>query len=110
MSTVASASWFERFVARYRHDHRHPVNHVLHVYVGWPLCALGVLLAPLSLWWTAALFAAGYAFMWTGHFVFERNLPTIFTQPATPFLVAWAVIRGLAVGAARLATTARRPG
>ena len=28
---------FDRFVARYRQDHRHPVNHVLHVGVGWPL-------------------------------------------------------------------------
>jgi hypothetical protein len=103
MSTAAPASsWYERFVAKYRRDHRHPVNHVLHVYVGWPLCALGVILLPVSPWWTLGLFVAGYAFMWTGHFAFERNLPTIFTQPATPFLMAWAVIRGLAAGAARL--------
>jgi hypothetical protein len=102
MPATASATKFEQFVARYRRDHRHPVNHVLHAYVGWPLCALGVILLPVSIWWTIDLFAAGYAFMWAGHFLFEKNLPTIFTQPATPFLMAWAVIRGLAAGAVRL--------
>lgn len=102
MSTAASPSWFERFVAEYRRDHRHPVNHVLHVYVGWPLCALGVILLPVSAWYTLAGFGAGYACMWTGHFLFERNVPTVFKRPATPFLMAWAVIRGMASGAARL--------
>ncbi len=33
--------------------------------------------------------------MWTGHFVFERNTPTIFKHPTTPFVMAWAVSRGL---------------
>jgi hypothetical protein len=108
MSTTAPASKFERFVSKYREDHRHPVNHVLHVYVGWPLCALGVVLLPVSFWWTIGLFALGYVFMWTGHFLFEKNLPTIFKNPATPFLMAWAVIRGLAAGASRLVSP--RPG
>lgn len=102
MPTAASSSRFEQFVVKYRLDHRHPVNHALHVYVGWPLCALGVILAPFSLGWTLGLFAAGYVFMWAGHFLFEGNLPTIFKHPATPFLMAWAVIRGLAESAARL--------
>ncbi len=109
MTTTAAPtkpSRFERFVAKYCEDHKHPVNHVLHAYVGWPLCAAGVLLLPFRPWWTLGFFAAGYVFMWTGHFVFERNLPTIFRQPLTPFLMAWAVVRELGRGAARLV----RPG
>ena len=41
--TTASPSKLERFVAKYREDHRHPVNHVLHVGVGWPMCAAAVI-------------------------------------------------------------------
>lgn len=91
-SVAAPATKFEKFVAKYREDHKHPVNHVLHVGVGWPLCALGVICLPFRPWWCAGFFALGYAFMWFGHFVFERNLPTIFRHPSTPFVMAWAVI------------------
>lgn len=102
MTSTVSSPRFERLVARYREDHQHPVNHVLHVYVGWPLCALGVILLPLSPWYTLAGFAAGYAVMWTGHLAFEKNLPTIFKHPTTPFVMAWAVIKGLTGGLYRL--------
>jgi hypothetical protein len=40
--------------------------------------------------------------MWSGHFLFEGNLPTVFKHPSTPFVMSWAVIRGLAGGLARL--------
>ena len=106
-ATEPPASKLDRFVAKYREDHTHPVNHVLHVGVGWPLCALGVIALPFRPWWTLAFFAAGYAFMWFGHFVFEGNTPTIFRHPTTPFVMAWAVIRGLAEGAARLVVPGR---
>lgn len=95
------------FMSKYREDHRHPVNHILHVGVGWPLCALAVILLPFRPWWSLALFVSGYVFMWFGHFVFERNLPTIFRHPTTPFVVAWAVIRGMAGGVVRLVTPAK---
>lgn len=98
----ASASRWERLVAKYREDHQNPINHVLHVYVGWPLCALGVIALPFRPIWCLYGFALGYAFMWTGHFVFERNLPTVFRHPTTPFVMAWAVIRSLVSGAVRL--------
>jgi hypothetical protein len=106
-ATPAPATRLDRFVAKYREDHRHLVNHVLHVGVGWPLCALGVIALPFRPWWTLGLFAAGYAFMWSGHLLFERNLPTVFRHPTTPFVMAWAVIRGLAEGASRLVTRGR---
>ena len=92
----------DRFVESYREEHRHPVNHVLHVGVGWPLCALAVILLPFRPWWSLGLFLGGYAFMWFGHFVFEGNIPTVLKHPSTPFVIAWAVIRGLAGGLARL--------
>jgi len=95
------------FMSKYREEHSHPVNHFLHVGVGWPLCALAVILLPFRPWWSLGLFLGGYAIMWFGHFAFEKNLPTIFTQPATPFIVAWAVIRGMASGVLRLVSPSK---
>ena len=90
-------------VARYRQDHRHPVNHVLHVGVGWPMAALAVLLLPFRPLWSLALLLSAYAIMFFGHFVFERNIPTVLKHPSTPFVVAAAVIRRLCAGMVRLA-------
>ena len=103
---MASAK-FGRLVEKYRKDHTHPVNHVLHVFVGWPLVAAALLLLPFRPWWSLGLFLAGYAFMFFGHFVFEKNTPTILKHPTTPFVIAWAVIRGLTGGIARLATPSK---
>lgn len=94
-------------IGRYRQDHRNPVNHFLHVGVGWPLVAAAVLLVPFRPLWSLALFLAGYAIMFFGHFVFERNVPTILKHPSTPFVVAFAVIRGLWGGLVRLAMPRR---
>jgi hypothetical protein len=90
-------------VARYRQDHRHPVNHVLHVGVGWPMAALAVLLLPFRPLWSLVLFLSAYAIMFFGHFVFERNIPTVLKHPSTPFVVAFSVIRRLWGGLVRLA-------
>jgi hypothetical protein len=87
-------SRFGRLVEEYRQDHRNPVNHFLHVGVGWPIMAAAVILVPFRPLWSLALFVLSYAIMWAGHFVFERNLPTIFRHPSTPFVIAWAVVRG----------------
>ncbi len=75
---------------------------MLHVYVGWPICALGVLLLPFNYVWTVWAFLAGYAVMWTGHFVFEKNIPTVLKHPTTPFVMAWTVIKSLGAGLAGL--------
>lgn len=109
MSSAPSISKLDRFVAKYRQDHTHPVNHVLHVGVGWPMVALAVILLPFRPWWSLALFLGGYAFMFFGHFAFEKNQPTVLKHPSTPFVIAWAVIRGLCVGAARLVRPSRGP-
>jgi hypothetical protein len=97
----------DRFVASYRRDHSHPVNHLLHVGVGWPMVALAVVLLPFQRLWSLALFLGGYAIMFAGHFLFEKNTPTVLKHPTTPFVIAWAVIRGLTGGMARLVTSGR---
>ena len=101
-------SRFAKLVAEYRRDHTHPVNHILHVFVGWPLVGASLFLLPFRPIWALALFVAGYAMMWTGHFVFERNIPTILKHPTTPFVMAVAVTRGLFGGLVRGLTGRRR--
>jgi hypothetical protein len=103
-----AGSKLDRFVEKYRQDHRHPVNHFLHVGVGWPMVAGAVLLLPFRPLWSLGLFVGGYALMFTGHFVFEKNQPTILKHPSTPFVIAWAVIRGLCGGLARVVTGSPR--
>lgn len=98
---------FDRLVAKYRQDHKDPINSFLHVGVGWPMVAAAVILLPFRPWWSLALFLGGYAFMFAGHFLFEGNTPTILKHPSTPFVIAWAVIRGIFGGLARLAIPAR---
>jgi len=87
--------------SRYRQDHKNPINHFLHVGVGWPIAAISVILLPFRPYWSLVLFVSAYAIMFFGHFVFERNVPTIFKEPRTPFVVAFSVIRTL-LGAARI--------
>lgn len=101
------ASKFEAMVAKYRKDHAHPVNHAMHLGIGWPMVAAALLLLPFRPLWSLALFLGGYAVMFAGHFAFEKNTPTILKHPTTPFVMAWAVLRGLAGGLARLATPGR---
>jgi hypothetical protein len=91
-------------VANYRLDHKNPVNHFLHVGVGWPMIAVSILLLPFRPVWSVILFIAAYAIMFFGHFAFERNTPTIFKDPKTPFVIAWAVICDLWTRLRRLAT------
>jgi hypothetical protein len=93
--------------ARYRQDHKNPINHFLHVGVGWPMAAISVILLPFRPLWSLGLFVSAYAIMFLGHFVFERNIPTLFRQPSTPFVLAYSVIRNLLEGLARLATQRR---
>jgi len=96
-----------RLTDRYRQEHRHPINHFLHVGVGWPMAAVSVILLPFRPLWSLALFVSAYAIMFFGHFVFERNIPTVLKQPSTPFVIAFSVIRGLLGSVARLAATQR---
>src|SRR5579864_7727677 len=107
MSSASEPSKLDRFVVKYREDHKHPVNHFLHVGVGWPMVALAVLALPFRPLWSLGLFLGGYALMFAGHFLFEGNTPTILQPRATPFLIAWAVIKGVCGGLARRAPPGR---
>jgi hypothetical protein len=82
-----------RLRSRYHEDHKNPVNHFLHVGVGWPTAAIAVIMLPFKPGWALGLFALAYAIMFIGHFVFERNIPTIFREPTTPFVMAFTVVR-----------------
>lgn len=104
---AASLSKLDRFVTKYREDHRHPANHFLHLGVGWPMCAAAVILLPFRPFWSLGLFLGGYAFMFAGHFLFEGNTPTVLKHPSTPFVIAWAVIRGMASSLVRLVAGSR---
>jgi hypothetical protein len=95
-------SRFAKLVAEYRRDHRNPVNHFLHVGVGWPIAAAAVIAFPFRPLWGIGLFGLAYAIMFFGHFVFERNIPTIFKHPTTPFVIAGNVIRAICGGAWRV--------
>ena len=99
---MSTAPKLDSFVAKYRRDHTHPVNHALHLGVGWPLCAVAVLLLPFRPLWSVGLVILAYIFMFAGHFLFEGNKPTILKHPSTPFVMAWAVVRGLGVKVCRL--------
>jgi hypothetical protein len=106
-TTAPPASKLDRLVTTYRADHTHPVNHALHVFVGWPMVGLSLFLWPFRPWWALALFLGGYAFMWSGHLLFERNVPTILKDPTTPFVMAWSVTRDLLGRLARLVAPRR---
>ena len=101
-------SRLDQLVARYREDHRNPINHVLHVGVGWPIMAAAVVLVPFRPLWSLGLFVTSYTIMWAGHFAVRaqpaHDLPG---SPSTPFVMAWAVIRGLGVALVRLVTAGR---
>ena len=92
---------------RYKEDHQNRVNHFLHVGVGWPMVAIAVILLPFRPIWSLVLFVSAYAIMFFGHFVFERNIPTIFKEPATPFVMAFTVVRRMLEAARILPARAR---
>jgi hypothetical protein len=71
------------------------------------MVAAAVILLPFRPLWSLGLFLGGYALMFLGHFVFERNVPTVLKHPSTPFVIAWAVIRGLCGAVVRLVTPRR---
>lgn len=100
MSDAQAGRW-GRLVSKYRADHQHPVNHFLHVFVGWPMVAAAIFILPFRPLYSVGLVILAYAFMFSGHFIFEKNIPTILKHPTTPFIIAWAVIRGIAQGSIR---------
>ena len=99
-----------RIVTKYRHDHTHPVNKFLHFFMGWPMVAAAILLLPFKPVWSIFLAVGGYAAMFFGHFVFEKNVPTILKHPSVPFVMCWAILSGLWTREVRKARNERTAG
>ena len=89
------------FEARFRKDHQHPVNRWLH-FVGQPLVAVGLLLLFFYWQWGLLCILAGYALMFTGHFLFEGNLPGVLQNPGYVLIASLAAIETLGRGLSSL--------
>jgi hypothetical protein len=73
---------FAEFYPFYLTEHRDPTSRLLHYIGTWgAVCSLAALLVTGNFWWLLAALVSGYAFAWTGHFVFERNRPATFRHP-----------------------------
>jgi len=73
------------YMARYDHEHHHPVNKTLHA-IGIPVIFLGIVLLLLTLWqWGVVLFISGWVLLFVGHRI-EGNKPA-FIQGPVYFLV-----------------------
>jgi hypothetical protein len=88
-------SFLQRFVAKYKADHTNPINNAIHLGYGWPAVGASLFLWPFFLEIAAVLFVTGWGAMFAGHYFFEKNAPTIFTKPATPFLMLAAILGGI---------------
>lgn len=84
---------FAKFYATYLAAHRHPLNRLLHLCAKvliLTMPALAVLLR--SPWPLLALPLVAVAPCWLGHFLFERNRPTSWSQPSES-LLGWLRLR-----------------
>ncbi len=78
---------YPEFWRVYLAAHTEPRTRGLH-YLGTLLGMTALVVAGLSRdwWWLVAAPVAGYAFAWSGHFVFEHNRPATFGHPAWSLL------------------------
>lgn len=70
---------FSKMLEKYRQDHQHPVNQILH-YIGIPSIIISLPL--FFFYWKLALvlFIGGWVLQFVGHF-FEGKKPTFFSNP-----------------------------
>ncbi len=90
---------FAEFYPFYLSQHVHPVCRGLHAAgVLVVLTSAVLLLATGHPGLLALLPVIGYGFSWTGHFVFERNVPATFTYPwyslLGDFRMTWETLTG----------------
>lgn len=86
-------SSFREFYRFYLTQHANLTSRKLHL-VG---SLLGLVMAVAAIltgaWWLVlAGLASGYAFSWTGHFLFEKNKPATFNWPWYSFLSDWRMV------------------
>ena len=90
---------FHYFYPFYLTQHTHPICRLLHVIGVFASTATLVTALASHAWLIAALAPlVGYAFGWTGHFVFEGNRPASFRQPIFSFLGDLAMARDVVTG------------
>jgi len=76
---------FAKYRAEYEKDHVTVCNKACHM-VGVPMIAASVLVAPFKPGLGLRLFVTGWVFQLLGHFVFERNTPTL-TRIQSPWVL-----------------------
>ncbi|TFZ03301.1 DUF962 domain-containing protein [Ramlibacter rhizophilus] len=99
---------FSRFYAFYLTQHAHPVSRLLHFVGSTLVLAILVYAIAAPQWWALLLMpVVGYAFAWTGHFVFEGNKPASFGHPfyslASDWVMWWHMLTGKVPFTGRLA-------
>lgn len=67
------------FVEKYKRDHQHPINKLLHS-VGIPVIVISLPLAFYSWEWALALFVFGWVLQFIGHW-FEGVKPSFLSNP-----------------------------
>lgn len=90
---------FREFYSFYLTQHANSTCRYLHVVGSLLGLAMAVYAILMTSWWLVpAGVVVGYAFSWTGHFVFEKNKPATFNWPWYSFLgdwvMAWETITG----------------
>jgi hypothetical protein len=73
---------FDEFWLHYVRQHRHPANRALHL-AGTVLAVgiAGVAVAKKKPWLLLLAPVVGYGLSFSGHFIFEKNLPVTFSHP-----------------------------
>jgi hypothetical protein len=103
-------STFREFYPFYLTQHTNPICRLLHV-IGVFASAATLLTGLASQAWLMAALSplVGYAFGWTGHFVFEGNRPASFRQPIFSFMGDLAMARDVVTGRIGLRPTGNTP-
>ena len=101
---------FREFYPFYLTQHTNPVCRLLHVIgVFASTASLVSALASQAWLWAALSPLVGYAFGWTGHFVFEGNRPASFKQPIFSFIGDLTMARDVVTGKIGLSPSESRP-
>jgi hypothetical protein len=73
---------FRGFMAYYDSVHQHPLNRLFHAFAFSQAIVGFTLIGMLQPWWIGLIVAVlAYAWAWTGHFAFEKNIPATFHSP-----------------------------
>jgi len=95
-------STFKDFYPFYLSEHSNRNSRRLHL-IGTSI-GLMIFIAGLVMqngWWLLAAFATGYAFAFSGHYLFEKNHPATFKYPLYSFAGDWVMWKDVLTGRMR---------